>query len=219
MTRGAEGAAHTGAGAPARWCAVRRRHLRGTPRPHEEKLKLWEQFFNGLGKLGVFTAVIPGTFEVPLREFLRLATDAEVAHPDLHVVHATPLERSDVAIGGLGGELTEADDRAEERLCYSRASAEYFLRALWQAEKPHEVLLLSVAPPGPLGGEAGNQICGDFIDSHHPSLCVVAGETERRGLQRIAHTLAINPGRLADGSAAYLDWNRGEGEQVEFLRV
>jgi len=184
-----------------------------------EKLKRWEGFFEALGKLGVFTAAIPGSADVPLREFLRLAKDAEVAHPNVHVAHATLFKQKDIAVRGLGGELTEAEDQTEDRLCYSRASAEYFLRTLWRAEQPHKVLLLSVAPPGQLGGEAGNRICGDLIDSYHPSLCVVAGKTERCGSQRIAHTLIVNPGRLADGSAAFLDWSRNKPEQVEFLRL
>lgn len=191
--------------------------LGNNPMSHAEKPKRWEDFFDGLGKLDVFTAVIPGAAEVPLWEFLRLATHAEVTYPNLHVVHAMLFEQGDVAVGGLGGELTEAEDQTEERLCYARGSAEYFLRALWQAEEPHKVLLLSVAPPGQLGGEAGNRISGDFIDSYHPSLCVVAGTTERRGFQRIAHTLVVNPGRLADGSVAWLDWNRSGEEQVELL--
>jgi Icc-related predicted phosphoesterase len=193
--------------------------LGNSPASHAEKLRRWEDFFDGLGKLGVFTAAVPGAADVPLREFLRLARDAEVAFPNLHVAHATLYEQGDVAVGGLGGELTEAEDHTEDRLCYARASAEYFLRALWRAEQPHKVLLLSVAPFGQLGGEAGNRICGDFIDSYHPSLCVVAGTTERRGCQRIAHTLVVNPGRLADGAVAWLDRNRSRGEQVELLRL
>ena len=59
-------------------------------------------------------------------------------------------------------------------------------------------------------------IVGDLIDWLRPSLCVVAGPTERRGLQRIASTLIVNPGRLADGSAAWLDWDRSGDDQVEF---
>jgi Icc-related predicted phosphoesterase len=186
---------------------------------HAARLKEWEACLHGLGNLGVFTAVIPGPADVPPREFLRLAKNAEVDNPNLHIAHATVWEQNDVAISGLGGELTEAEDCAEDRLCSARGSAEYFLRSLWQADPPRKVLLLSVAPPGPLGGEAGNRICGDFIDSYHPSLCVVAGTTERRGTQQIAHTLVVNPGRLADGSVAWLDWNRNRGEQVEFLKI
>jgi hypothetical protein len=43
---------------------------------------------------------------------------------------------------------------------------------------------------------------------------VVAGSTAHRGWQRIAHTLVVNPGCLADGSAAWLDRGRDE---VDFL--
>ena len=55
--------------------------------------------------------------EAPLREFLRLAKDAEIEHPNLHVAHATLWEEGDVAVCGLGGELTEAEDRCEVREC------------------------------------------------------------------------------------------------------
>jgi Icc-related predicted phosphoesterase len=186
---------------------------------HAERLKAWEGFFEGLGRLGVFTAMIPGSADVPLREFLRLAGDAEVEYPDLHTAHATVFEEDHVAVCGLGGELTETEDCTEGRLSYSRPSAEYFLRTLWRSEQPHTILLLSVAPPGPLGGEAGNPICGDFIDSFHPKLCVAADTTPRRGIQRIAQTLVVNPGRLADGSLAWLDLNQSKDEQVEFLSL
>jgi len=183
---------------------------------HAERLKKWQECFDGLGKLGVFTAVIPGSGDVPLREFLRLAKDAELEYPTVHVVHATLFTHGDIAVCGLGGQLTEGEDRTDDRLCYSRATAEYLLRTLWQVEQPHKVLLLSAAPPGPLGGEDGNRICGDFIDSYHPNLCVVAGSTRNRGTQRIAHTLVVNPGGLADGSIACLDRGRGGEDSVEF---
>lgn len=189
------------------------------PTSHAEKLKMWNSCFDAFGALGVFTAVIPGAGEAPLREFLRLTKEAEMTYPNLHIAHGTLLEEGDVAICGVGGDLVEGEDCTENCVCYSRATAEFFLRILWRAEQSHKILLLSVAPPGQLGGECGNRICGDFIDSYHPSLCLVAGTTERRGLQRIAHTLVVNPGRLADGSAAWLDWNRHRDEQVEFLRL
>jgi Icc-related predicted phosphoesterase len=188
-----------------------------TSASHAEKLKTWEHFFAGIGKLGVYVAMVPGAAEVPLREFLRQARQAEVDYPNVHVAHACLFEESDTAICGLGGDLTEAEDRTEDMLCYARASAEYFLRVLWRAEQPHKVLLLGVAPPGKLGGSAGNPICGEFIDSYHPNLCVVAGDTPERGLQQVAHTLVVNPGRLADGSVGWLDWNRTGGDQVELL--
>jgi len=182
-----------------------------------ERLKKWKECLDALGKLGIFTAFLPGTYDVPSREFLALAKDAEVEHPTLRSAHATTWEETHLSVCGVGGELTEAEDRMEDKLCVSRGLAEYWLRLLWRAEQQYKVLLLSVSPPGELGGAAGNRICGDFIDSYHPTLCVVAGATECRGVQRIGHTLVVNPGRLSDGSAAWLDWGRPGAEQVEFL--
>jgi hypothetical protein len=182
-------------------------------------LRRWEAFFKAVGSLGAFAAIVPGAADVPLREFLRLAMMAEIEYPGLHVAHATVFEEPHMALCGVGGDLVEAEDRTEDRLCYARASAEYFLRTLWHSKQPDKLLLLSVPPPGELGGHSGNQICGDFIDSYHPRLCAVAGATDRCGSQRIAKTLVVNPGRLADGSVAWLDWTRSKGEQVEILRV
>ena len=184
-----------------------------------QKSATWKSFFSELGKLATFTAIVPGESDVPLRLFLRAAKDAEVAFPHLHIAHATLFEEGDVALEGLGGELTEEEDDTNERLRYARPSAEYFLRSLWAADQPRKILLMSVAPKGRLGGARGNGVGGDFIDSYHPALCAVGGVTERRGSERIAHTLIINPGRLADGSAAWLDWKRTGSPHIEMLSV
>ena len=77
--------------------------------------------------------------------------------------------------------------------------------------------MLAEPPTGSLGGEQGCKVAADLIDSIHPSLCVVAGPDERRGTQRIANTLVINPGHLANGWAAWLDRSRPADQQVEFL--
>ncbi len=183
--------------------------------PRDDAL-CYERFFETLGKLGVFTALIPGPRDTPLRGFLRLGMNAEVEFPTLHVAHACLVQEGDVALAGIGGQLTENVDGCEAAIRCSRTTAEYFLRKLWAAEQPRKVLLLATAPKGALGGDEGNAVAGDLIDSYHPSLCVVAGPTAHRGTQRIAHTLVINPGWLADGSAAWLNWDRGAG-QVELL--
>ena len=70
------------------------------PASHAEKLRRWEELFDALGKLSVFTAMVPGAAEVPLREFLRLAKDAEVEYPSLHIAHATLFEHRHHAICG-----------------------------------------------------------------------------------------------------------------------
>jgi hypothetical protein len=157
--------------------------------------------------------VIPEPNFVPEDQFCRLAMAVELEFPNVHLAHATVVDTHDLAVCGLGMAIAEQALMRDDS--YSRVKAQYFLRALRSSDKPRKVLLLPEPPPGPLGGPEGNVVVGDLIDWLRPSLCVVAGPTERRGLQRIASTLIVNPGHLADGSAAWLDWSRGE--EVVFL--
>jgi hypothetical protein len=130
-----------------------------------------EEFFATLGELGVFTALIPAMAGEPLEDFLRLALQAELIHPHVHVAHATLVQERGLAVCGLGGVL------AEERLlgmdCCSRPVAEYFLRPLWTAKESRKVLLLPAPPRGKLGGAEGDPLVGELLDSFHPDLCVV----------------------------------------------
>jgi Icc-related predicted phosphoesterase len=175
----------------------------------------FEEFFAVLGNLGTFSAVIPGPAGEPLEEFYRLGMHAEINFPHVHIAHATLVEKEDVAVSGVGGSIGETALLGIDS--YSRTTTEFYLRSLWRAEKPRKILLLPAAPPGPLGGPEGSSLVGDLIDSWHPSLCVVAGQSSLRGVLRIGHTQIVNPGRLADGSAAWLDWSRPGHEQVEYL--
>ncbi len=178
-----------------------------------------ERFFKTLGDLNVHAAVIPGSDDVPLHLFLGLAVNTEVDFPHVHVVHGTVDEEKDVAICGVGGNFSQAEDVRSPSLVYAKNTAEYLLRGLLRAEQSRKVMLLGQAPPGPLGGEQGNAVVGDLIDSFHPDLCAVFGPTDHRGFQRIAHTFVVNPGWLRDGSAALVDWNKHVDEQVQLLDV
>jgi hypothetical protein len=174
-----------------------------------------EKFFQTVGGLGVFSAIIPGPADAPLDEFLRLGMAAEVEFPGLHIVHATPAEKGDVIVCGMGGCVVDGP-AAELDVC-SRTRAEYQLRPMWTARQPRKVLLLARPPTGALGGEKGSRLIAELVDSFHPSLCVVAGPSERRGTRRMASTLVVNPGYLAEGWAAWLDWGREADDRVELL--
>lgn len=163
------------------------------------------KFFEALGKSGHFAAVIPGPHDVPLWEFCRVAVNTEVVFPNIFAVHATPVSRSDIAVSGMGGLLTEMEDSGNPILKYSHPSAEYFLRSLWYIDKPVKVLLLSEPPPGRLAGNGGNRMVHELIKSYHPSICIVQGKREHRGWEQIASTLVVNPGLLVEGSAAWID--------------
>ncbi len=183
-----------------------------------QEAEWYAEFFETMARIDVFTALVPAGHDVPVREFLRIGMGAEVQNPKLHLVHGALATNRDVAICGIGGELTEWVDTGEHSVRVSRSVAEYLLRPLWAVEKPRKVLLLGAPPPGPMGGAGdGAAIAGELIDSYHPDLCAVGGRTEHRGVQQIAGTTVVNPGRLADGSAAWLDWLRPRPEQVELL--
>ena len=180
-----------------------------------EESQFVERFFKALGQLDLFSAVIPGADDTPLEDFLRIGMHAEFEYPSVHMAHATLVERDGLAVCGLGGLVS--GNGCHERDYTPRVLAEYHLRKLWTANKPRRVLLLPSPPPGKLGGDKGNKFTGELIDSYHPSLCVTGGPSDRRGFEQVGETLVVNPGALADGWAAWLDWEAPANRRVEFL--
>lgn len=180
----------------------------GIVAPHTHvahKADFMKKFFEALDESASPIAVIPGPNDSPLREFYRVALNAEVVHPALMVVHGTPFVRAGYAVSGIGGLITESEDSDFPVIRYSHAAAEFYLRTLWQIEKPVKILLLSEPPTGQLGGSEGNSIVKELITSYHPTICVVAGKKENRGSEHFARTLVVNPGLLVEGSAAWIE--------------
>jgi hypothetical protein len=173
-----------------------------------------ERFFETLGKLQVWSAVIPGAFDTPLEEFLQLGMHAEVEFPGVHVVHATLVAEGDVAVTGLGGWVSEGPV-CEIEPC-SRTMANYYLRALSSARQPHRMLLLTRPPSGQPGGSV---LTGELIDSLRPSVCVVGDGSGDASIQRVAHSLVVAPGFLSHGRAAWLDWRRPPTERIELMKL
>src|SRR5262249_7227075 len=153
----------------------------------------------------------------PLPDFLRMGMHAEVEYPGLHLVHATLVEKGDLAICGLGE--GHAPEQFGDSELFTRTMAEYHLRPFAASSRPNKVLLLAAPPPGSLVGDAGCQLSGELLDTYHPRLCVVGGTSERRGWERVARTLTVNPGALAEGWAAWVDWTRPADDQVEILNL
>jgi Icc-related predicted phosphoesterase len=176
--------------------------------------RFMQHFFAVLGELDVFCAIIPGPGDTPLEDFLRLGMQAELDYPSLQLAHANVRAVNGLAVCGLGGCLI--DEGKSEPDTLTRLRADYFLRNLDRAEHPRKILLLPAAPLS-LGGGSTGQLINTLIHGHSADLCVVAGPTEHRGIQRIARTLIVNPGWLEDGSAAWVDWRRHPGGHVEFL--
>jgi Icc-related predicted phosphoesterase len=198
---------------PGRECA-----LRSTPWCLTvEDCRFAEQFLATLGNLKVFSAVIPGPAGEPMDEFYRLAMAAELTFPNIHAVHATLVEEGDIAICGIGGTIAEEPLLGTET--FTRLAVEYLLRPLWRSDRPRKVLLLAAAPSDSSGWPKGESLVWDMIDSYHPDLCVVYGTSDQQGSLRVGKTLVVNPGSLADGSAAWLDWDRSGEDQVELMNL
>jgi Icc-related predicted phosphoesterase len=176
-----------------------------------------EHFFETLGSLGVFCAVVPGPHDAPWDDFLRLGMHAEIEFPNVHLAHASLIEKADAVICGMGGAIGQT--AAPDRHACSRTVAEYHLRSLWTAKQPYKVLMFAEPPAGALGGDLGNALVADLIDSLHPSLCVVSGPNEHRGSLRVASTLVINPGYVAEGQAIWLDRTRPADDQVQLVNL
>jgi hypothetical protein len=174
-----------------------------------------QRFFDSLGGLGVFTAIIPGVFDAPLDLFLSLGVRAEVEYPQLHVVHATLIEQGDVAVVGLGARIT--DYTSTDIGYYSRSLADYYFRTLRTTSKRRTVLLLPEPPESWRGEAEDRRMANDLMATYRPAVAVLGRPSEKRGVSRIADTLVINPGHLSEGRAAWLDWDRPAREQVEFL--
>lgn len=194
-----------------------REDLAGTAARRQRDIRLLEHFFMTLGELKPVAALIPGPQDAPLRAVLMAGINARSQGPGVHLVHCTFITIGDVVICGVGGELTDAEDGGDPVVRCSLTTAQYFLQAFDSADQSEKVLLLSVPPNGSLGAGDGNAISGQLIDSHHPKLCVVAGPTAARGVERVAHTTIVNPGRISDGCAAWIDWGKDVDEQVELI--
>src|SRR5262249_53469377 len=141
--------------------------------------------------------------------------NAEIEYPRLHVVHATPIEEGDVAVVGLGACIT--DYTSTDIGYYSRSLADYYFRSLWTTSKPRTAILLAESPQSWLGEVENRRMVNALLTTYRPKVCVLGRSSKRRGVERIADTLVINPGHLCEGNVAWLDWDRPTCAQVEFL--
>jgi hypothetical protein len=182
-----------------------------------EEAEFLERFFQTAGRLPARTVVIPGPSDAPLGTFLRLGMNAEVEYPGIRLAHASFLAEGDGAVAGIGGELTPSEDAGAPVVRQSHTTAEYFLRPLWNSKPSLKVLLPAVPPTGRLGGPEGSPIVSELLHTGIPHLCAVGGPQEARGFERVARTTVVNPGELAEGSAAWVDLNRPAGERVRIL--
>ncbi|MCM2373673.1 metallophosphoesterase family protein [Aporhodopirellula aestuarii] len=188
--------------------------------PAEQKL-FYRELFETVKRTDRIAIILPGEHDVPMADFMRLILMEERNNAKLHCVHATHHVEQNVLFAGLGGDLNEVIDTWNDRLRCSRSSADYFLRDVANARVPYTVLMLTTPILGSIGDGLHSDIAGDtqlaseIINSTHPVLAVVAGETSNRNCKRLGTSRVINPGRISEGSATIVDLT--DLDRVEFI--
>ncbi|NBO91807.1 MAG: hypothetical protein EBV06_05780 [Planctomycetia bacterium] len=175
-----------------------------------------EHFLTALGTLESFTAVIPGLYDAPLDQFLQVGMAAETSHGNLRLVHGTPAIGPDVAVFGIGGRIAEYTDT--DIGYFSWPMARYWMRPMSGVKSVPKVLMLA-GPP--LIGECiqDGRTADPFIQTYRPRLCVLPCHESKSGTQSLAGTLVINPGSVADGSAAWVEWGKDGPQEIEILQL
>ena len=89
------------------------------------------------------------------------------------------------------------------------------MRNLWNIEKSFKILLLSEPPPGKLAGMEGSNSSRELLKSYNPTVCIVSGKKEYRGIEHGGPTMLVNPGMLIEGSAASIDLISERAELID----
>lgn len=165
------------------------------------------EILQALGRLERPAFWVPGRNDAPLRRFLQDSHNAELVHPLLHGVHGTYATASGGGVvAGIGGEIVDEPEtvRAEDFLLrYPGWEAEYRLKLLSELNEQPAVLLFATPPEHKGLGDPGSQVVAELIKLHAPRVAVVGGGAARQ--ERLARTLVVCPGRLADGDYALVN--------------
>jgi len=184
---------------------------------HEEERRIVEtldRFFREVGSLGLKTFVVPGKSEAPLKVFLRAAYEAEVAFPNVRVLHEGFAGwRGEFELVGFGGLLTENEFEEDFVLKYPRWYAEYVLKFVNEL-KPRRLLTVFYTPPigqfvDRLPDEEkhyGSAVVNTLVKTLNPEVAVVG--YRGRGHELIGNTVVVNPGEFGEGRYAFLDLTR-----------
>ncbi|NPB07320.1 MAG: hypothetical protein GXN96_00155 [Aquificae bacterium] len=181
---------------------------------HEEEHRIVEtldRFFREIGSLGIKTFIVPGKNDVPLKLFLRAGYEAEVAFPNLRVLHEGFAGwRGEFELVGFGGLLTENEFEEDFILEYPRWYVEYVLKFVNEL-KPRRLLTLFYTPPigqfvDSLPGEGkhyGSAVVNTLIKTLNPEVAIVGHKG--KGHELVGSTIVVNPGDFGEGRYAFLD--------------
>jgi uncharacterized protein len=171
------------------------------------KADTYREIFRTLGESGLHTFWLPGANDAPVRDYLREASNMEIAFPLLRGVHATAVQApGQLVFCGMGGEILDDPDaiRGEEtQLRYPGWEVEYRLKVLYEFKERQKVFLFTTSPAHKGLHEPGSEVLAELIKTYKPRLVVVGREGASE--MRIAKSLVISPGRMDQGQYALVD--------------
>jgi|GEM_PF-38905 len=171
-----------------------------------------------LGSLGVPVYLLPGDDDLPLAT-INQALQAYRGSAMLHLVHRTsaPLGELDV-VSGFGGQLTNGGESVaaavqfpawEARVAFEHLAA--YDTAFQNAAR--RIFLFATPPQGERidrfnGSHVGAPLLNSVIRAYQPHIVCCGGPSDSCGIELIYGTRVVNPGALADGSYALIDFER-----------
>ena len=174
------------------------------------KTDSYRAIFKALGEAGLPAFWVPGPTDAPLGDYLRESANIEVAYPLVRGVHGTAaIGPGNVLFAGIGGEIVDDLDaiRAEDALVrYPGWEAEYRLKIVREFDQDEQVFLFATPPAHKGLGEPGSEVLAELIKTYRPRLAIVAGEHPLE--EWLGNTLVVCPGRLEEGSYAFVDLGR-----------
>ncbi len=181
-----------------------------------EIIETLDRFFREIGELGLKTFIVPGKNDVPLKVFLRMGYEAEMAYPNIRVLHEGFAGwRGEFELAGFGGLFTEHEFEEDFVLKYPRWYIEYVLKFV-EEMKPRRLITLFYTPPiGQFVDSVpqenkhyGSAVVNTLLKSLNPEIAIVGHHG--KGHELVGNTVVINPGDFGEGRYAIVDLTQGK---------
>lgn len=168
-----------------------------------------QQFILALADTQKTVYAIPGNTDAPEPTYFKTIYNYAHIYPNLKPAHELMFREDQFMVAGFGGDITYNDDNRELVLQYSKTWVEFALRRLefFPGEK---VLMFHTPPVCRLdlmnGDHCGVLLINELIERISPKLVLCGKARSGQGVVRMGPAHVVNPGNLADGHYAVIDY-------------
>lgn len=177
----------------------------------EEEIRMMNEFYRKIGKLGVPVMTIPGNMDAPCDHYFKATFGSTIAFPMINLVHHSfaPLGR-DYVVTGFGGEVCDGDAREEffvQR--YPSWEAEYGFTHLRYLDQ-EKIMLFHTPPVGrgidlDGGNHKGCTVINEIIKTYNPTFVFCGHAHKSQGKEYVGDSIAVNPGAMKNGYYAVVN--------------